>query len=489
MKRTLSLSALTLACCCAATAQVAYRMHDLGLVPGATTASTSGINNLNQLIFSGRYAYAWPSGIWAEVPRPVGYTGALGMSAINQQGFMTGFARTSGSTNANDRAALYDPINGTTIGLGLLPGGTRSNGFGLNDSNIVVGSARTSSTASSEAAALFDGTNVINLAANGFEPGNNSQARGINNAGVIVGFGRLSGQSYDQPLIFDGWGNATALGLLPDHLGGRLYDINNVGQAVGYTAMVTADTRRAVLYGAGNSTPVELERPASIDGSTIATHVNENGDAIGTGVVNGVEGRGLAWIDGTGYDLNLVTINPVPDFYIDTVSGINDSGYISGRIRNVAGDQFRAILLEPLPLIRGTITLSSYVGDPVARPVTFEISDGTNVLDAATVNLDGAGNYFFNSTVSPGAYDVFVKGSSWLRKRIGSVVVTLTGATVSTNLDYNGDLDNNNVIDSDDFDLLVGDFGGSGAGDVDGSGSTDSDDFDILIANFGLGGD
>jgi len=46
------------------------------------------------------------------------------------------------------------------------------------------------------------------------------------------------------------------------------------------------------------------------------------------------------------------------------------------------------------------------------------------------------------------------------------------------------------MIDSDDFDILVGAFGNPGPiGDVDESGTVDSDDFDVLVQNFGISGD
>ncbi|HRF58853.1 MAG TPA: hypothetical protein PLH94_02935 [Fimbriimonadaceae bacterium] len=154
--------------------------------------------------------------------------------------------------------------------------------------------------------------------------------------------------------------------------------------------------------------------------------------------------------------------------------------------------KFRGVVTIPSAqkTFSGTINLASYVGNPSARAITFEVVDGTNTtVQTQTLNLDGSNGYSFSTSVADGSYDVFVKGTTWLRKKVASVNVTSTGATVSTTLDYNGDLDNNNVIDSDDFDILVADFGGNGPGDVDGSGTTDSDDFDILVANFGLGGD
>lgn len=66
---------------------------------------------------------------------------------------------------------------------------------------------------------------------------------------------------------------------------------------------------------------------------------------------------------------------------------------------------------------------------------------------------------------------------------------TIPGA-IPSRLLINGDVDGNNGVDSDDFDLLVSGFGGEGpVGDLDGVNGVDSDDFDILVARFGLFGD
>ncbi|MGP1347876.1 MAG: S8 family peptidase [Phycisphaerales bacterium] len=51
--------------------------------------------------------------------------------------------------------------------------------------------------------------------------------------------------------------------------------------------------------------------------------------------------------------------------------------------------------------------------------------------------------------------------------------------------DCEGDLNGDDVVDSDDLGVLLGAFGGSGAGDLDGDGDTDSDDLGILLSAFG----
>ncbi|MGP1345727.1 MAG: trypsin-like serine peptidase [Phycisphaerales bacterium] len=48
-----------------------------------------------------------------------------------------------------------------------------------------------------------------------------------------------------------------------------------------------------------------------------------------------------------------------------------------------------------------------------------------------------------------------------------------------------GDLNEDNIVDSDDLGVLLGAFGSSGAGDLDGDGDTDSDDLGILLGVFG----
>lgn len=141
--------------------------------------------------------------------------------------------------------------------------------------------------------------------------------------------------------------------------------------------------------------------------------------------------------------------------------------------------------------ISGTVVLQNLLPSPNGQQVAIEVRNvgsGT-ALDTQNATLDGSGAYSVNLAVAAGTYDLYAKGSHWLRKKIGSVSVSGSGASNVNFTLVNGDIDGNNMIDSDDFDLLVANFGGSGQGDLDENGSVDSDDFDILVAAFGQFGD
>ncbi|HRF58965.1 MAG TPA: S8 family serine peptidase [Fimbriimonadaceae bacterium] len=141
--------------------------------------------------------------------------------------------------------------------------------------------------------------------------------------------------------------------------------------------------------------------------------------------------------------------------------------------------------------VSGTVTLQNLLPSPNGQAVVFELRNVGSGTALETINgsLNGSGGYTINIASGAGTYDLYAKGSHWLRRRVGSVVITGSGA-VGVNFSLvNGDIDGNNLIDSDDFDILVANFGGTGQGDLDENGTVDSDDFDILVAAFGQFGD
>lgn len=136
--------------------------------------------------------------------------------------------------------------------------------------------------------------------------------------------------------------------------------------------------------------------------------------------------------------------------------------------------------------LHGQVVLGNFVGPIEGQKVTVELLSGGTVAETQTVTLDANGNFGMGS-VQTGSFGVRIKSSHWLRKLAGTV--TLPGGVVSCVLS-NGDINGDNQIDSDDFDLLVQNFGTAHTtGDLDGSGVVDSDDFDILVWNFGSVGD
>lgn len=147
--------------------------------------------------------------------------------------------------------------------------------------------------------------------------------------------------------------------------------------------------------------------------------------------------------------------------------------------------------------VSGHVDLQDWLASPGGVEVELAFwQGGDSVYEAPFVALDASGNFDIPVPLS-GTYDVTVKGSHWLRRLHASSVDIGVGGASGLNFSLiNGDVDDSNMVDSDDFDRLVAGFGytlGDGgydpATDLNGTDNTDSDDFDILVANFGLGGD
>ena len=95
-----------------------------------------------------------------------------------------------------------------------------------------------------------------------------------------------------------------------------------------------------------------------------------------------------------------------------------------------------------------------------------------------------------------GTFDLVVKGSHWLIRRVSGLSLTDAGVS-GLNLELtNGDIDEDNEIGPGDFGMLSAAFGSvdgdpnwAANADLDGDGEIGPSDFGILSANFGLAGD
>lgn len=147
--------------------------------------------------------------------------------------------------------------------------------------------------------------------------------------------------------------------------------------------------------------------------------------------------------------------------------------------------------------ISGRVTLTRWAAaiDGVRVSVKVYPAGGGDVLFDAQLPLDSEGRFELSAGLAPGDYVVKVKGKCWLRRNASITLDGSNAATVHFVL-LGGDINDDNVVDSDDFVLLVEAFGASASSsnwnpyaDLDGDGSIDSDDFDILVENFGMAGD
>ncbi|HRI45295.1 MAG TPA: hypothetical protein PLL78_04110 [Fimbriimonadaceae bacterium] len=207
---------------------------------------------------------------------------------------------------------------------------------------------------------------------------------------------------------------------------------------------------------------------------------------------------------------NQVGTTTTPSFDAATAAGGPANGWgvdFAGRwIGNLAGTtggnaNFLATYFESSaanPTISGTVDLQDWTATLAGQMVRFEITaaGGGPVLQTTDTALDGTGAYSFGTSLSPGLYDIYAKGSHWLRR--ASFGVTLTGSGVS-GLGYslfNGDCDEDNEVAIGDYSLLSTAFGSSPGDpnwdpmtDLNGDDEVTIGDYAILSGNFGMIGD
>jgi hypothetical protein len=135
--------------------------------------------------------------------------------------------------------------------------------------------------------------------------------------------------------------------------------------------------------------------------------------------------------------------------------------------------------------------------DPSAAPqlitLTFNpTAGGSSFVLAAPVSPDGN---FILQNVPQGSYTVQVVGEKYLQRDI-SVTVGSEPATGLTVTLLAGDLNGDNVVDLQDFNILAASYGSAVGGeswnpvaDLNGDGVIDLNDFDLLTSNYGIGGD
>ncbi|HRF58416.1 MAG TPA: hypothetical protein PLH94_00720 [Fimbriimonadaceae bacterium] len=144
------------------------------------------------------------------------------------------------------------------------------------------------------------------------------------------------------------------------------------------------------------------------------------------------------------------------------------------------------VLSIPTP-ISGSVHLQDMIPDPSGKVAEVIVrQNGQDVLVKHVV-LGAGGSYSISANLEAGPAVVAVKASHWLRSTVAITVVSPGAAVPDADVSLvNGDTDGNNLVDSDDFDILVANFGSSGpTADLNEDGVVNSDDFDILVASFG----
>lgn len=324
-----------------------YTIADLGTLGGSKTFAydineQGEVVGESQLAGSGSkydipiHAFIWSGGKIADL-------GTLGgrrsyAYSINQAGQVVGYSYTL--DNSNGGAFLW-PEGTVMKNLGALPGGSVSMAYGISKDGQITGFSDTLSNAGVfDHAFLWKEGVMVDIGTLG---GLYSYGMGINSSGQVVGYSENCDGSARAFL----WGNGqmSDLGTLggSDSYANR---INNMGQVVGRSFTVGGESH-AFFY----------EKNGMIDLGTLggneseARGINDIGGVVGTStiIVNG-SGRGHAfiWENGKGMrDLNQF-IPADSGWELVVASGINNQGQIVGWGYVNGVEVERAFLLTPV---------------------------------------------------------------------------------------------------------------------------------------------
>jgi probable HAF family extracellular repeat protein len=297
-------------------------MHDLGTL-GGTSSEGSAINNNGWVTGSSvngdgdEHAFLYDGTTMHDLGAFASGSSSRGTD-INDSGWVTGYGNFVGDTGIPDvtggtHAFLYD---GTTMhDLGDL-GWPLSYGYGINNSGWVAGYSWINEGRFH--AFLYVGTTMHDLGTLEGEAKDDSTARAVNDNGWITGTSASGEPPPSYAFLYDGTMNdlGTLSGLI--NSGGR--DINSSGWVVGTGFNSTLPLNfTAFLYDGTSLLDLCVVTDCTNngwDGLSEAIAINDRGDIIGTGVINGETRPFLAlaaplppavWLFGTGL-LGLVGI-------------------------------------------------------------------------------------------------------------------------------------------------------------------------------------
>jgi hypothetical protein len=254
---------------------VSNSANDSGIVVGTAATAIFG---------SSRLPVIWQNGAVSQLPLPAGET--LGdANSVNASAVAVG----SVDAGTFQRGVIYSGSSATIITQTTANGSYFLTAFGINDSGRVVGQGIDPMNAARNVGIVYDiGQNMA------FEVGalpglNGALAFGVSNTGYIVGSSMLN-QGSGSPFIWSDQGGMVAIPLATGTNEGSARAVNSAGWVVGNDSSAfsipflydgTNTYRLADLIPPGSGWDLSMNTSSSADG------ISENGVIVGTGVHNG----------------------------------------------------------------------------------------------------------------------------------------------------------------------------------------------------------
>ncbi len=277
-------------------------VNDFGTVVGTGATTFFG---------SGALPLIWTGGMVSALPLPAGQT--LGRANdINNSGVAVGSVN-GGSLEA---AVIYSGGSASIITTAAMDGSTIRTAFSINNGGLVVGFGVDPNNAARNVGSVYDSV-ADTLTEVGFLPGRNGAlAFDVSDAGHVVG-ATMQNQGSGVPFIWTASGGMVEVPLPAGATQGGARGVNSNGWVVG-----TASTAFALPYVFDGTTthllqdliPVGSGWDLSMNTSSSAFGISEDGVIVGTGVFNG---------DVRAYAMIPAAAACVTDFNVD---GVTDAG-------------------------------------------------------------------------------------------------------------------------------------------------------------------
>jgi len=298
--------------------------------------------------------------------------------------------RSAPPTLTPPRAAV---VGAAVTDLGTLPGGTKSEAFGINDAGVVVGY----STAPNASTSGFAERPFRWTAAGGMEElGTLSsevgwdwgRAQAINAGGQIAGWSYATSRA-QRATLWTAAGVPSDLGAFAPGLNSLAMAINDVGQVAGFSVTATGGLH-AFLWtpGVPNGTTGAMIDLGTLGGTNSwAFGVNDAGTVVGRSLTSGGESRAFVWTAASG----MVDLGALGTGEMSAATGINAQGQIAGYSEVAPGGAMHAFLWTPSGpgATTGTmIDLGVIVGWPLGDSRAQAVNDRTEVVGSDAGSSD-----------------------------------------------------------------------------------------------------
>jgi hypothetical protein len=254
---------------------VSESANDNGVVVG--TAATTAFG-------SGRLPVIWQNGVVSQLPLPAGET--LGdANSVNASTVAVG----SVDAGISQRGVIYSGGSATVINQTTANGSYFLTAFGINDSSRVVGQGIDPGNAARNVGIVYDIGQSMAFEVGALPGMNGALAFGVSNTGYVVGSSMLN-QGSGLPFIWSDQGGIVAIPLAADTSEGSARAVNSAGWVVGNDSSAFSIPflyDGTITYRLADLIPPNSGWDLSMNTSSSADGISENGVIVGTGVHNG----------------------------------------------------------------------------------------------------------------------------------------------------------------------------------------------------------